>query len=367
MRKTLLALAIVCVASTAGAQGSSLARLDSLRLKADAAMSRLTAYDDSVRTTNARLDSVRVGPVRMSVETSLVGLASAAAQQMLDSLRPRMGATLERLGRYSYVVKAQRWDEYDTKKPDSAVVIDVYDRAGPPIMNLRQQFDTALVSTSLRMYAPYLVYRDASPAFTAWTSNQVALDSLTVEEWRSLRLSLVSSPAAVGRRCFEGDVEACALGLQITPALDPVREWYDERDRLRIVKNSAGFANSVDAAAAQRCIRNEDFSCISLLRRYPPERLPLPIPTGARSAIVRFALAIGGDGAVERLLAEAPSPMDRVSAAAKLPADTVLARWQDRVRNQRASSRDLTPEIAAASLFWAVALGALSLRSSRWR
>jgi len=368
MRKLIAAAILVALAHRAGAQLPwSTSRIDSLRKAAAAANARLSAYDDSVRALNARMDSARIGPIRVYAEPQLIGLAAAAARQLHDSLAPRMPQSLNRLARYSYVMRVERFKRWQTEEPDSSIVIDTYDRSGPPVMNVRQRFDTALVSTSMRIYAPSLVFRDASPSFSGWLSNQVSLDSLSRDDWRGLRLALVSSPAAVGRRCYEGDLRACALALGITAPRDTVREWFDATDRLRIVKRSKGVATRVDAAATARCLEGQDFSCVALLRQYPSPGVPAPLPASTRASLARFAITLGGEGAVDRMLGEERAPMERIAAAARVPADTVLRRWQLSTRNQRSSSRDLTPEIAIASIFWSLALGALSLRSSRWR
>lgn len=367
MRKRFSIAVLLTLGSALVAQAQSIAPVDSLRAAASAATARLKAYDDSVRAASIRLDSARVGPIRVHAEPQIIALAIAAAKALQDSLAPRMGQSLNRLSRYTYVMRVERDTRWRTQQPESSIVIDTYDRAGPPLMNMRQRFDTALVSTSMRMYAPFLIFRDASPTFTAWIANQVTLDSLTSENWRALRFALISSPAVVARRCHEGDLNACSVALRITAPTDAIREWFDEKDRLRIVKRTNALALRVDAGAAERCLDNEDFSCVALLRRYPPGEVPVPLPDVTRSALTRFALSLGGDGAFDRLLRDGLEPMERLEAAAKLPADSVLRRWQEAVRNQRASSRDLTPEIAIVSMLWSFALGALSLRSSRWR
>jgi hypothetical protein len=368
MRKLIAVLCLVVLAQRASAQLAwSAARIDSLRRAAAAANARLKAYDDSVRALNGRMDSARVGPLRIYAEPQLIALATAAARQLHDSLASRMPRSLNRLARYSYVMSVERFNRWQTQKLDSNIVIDTYDRSGPPMASVRQRFDTALVSTSMRIYAPFLVFRDASPSFTAWMSNQVNLDSLSRDDWRGLRLALVSSPAVIGRHCYEGDLRACAMALGVTPPMDTIREWFDAGDRLQIVKRSKGVAMRVDAAATARCLDGQDFSCVALLRRYPPGTIPAPLPDGTHASLARFAIALGGQGAVDRMLAREGEPMERVAAAARLPADTVLSRWLQSARSQRASSRDLTPEIAMASIFWSLVLGALSLRSSRWR
>jgi hypothetical protein len=95
--------------------------------------------------------------------------------------------------------------------------------------------------------------------------------------------------------------------------------------------------------------------------------LPVPASLQARAALTRLAIQLGGSGAVERMLEGDREPLERLSVAARMPVDSLISRWQTSARTIRASSRDLSAEIVLGALFWSVALGALSLRSSRWR
>ena len=361
----LLLLALTMAPVEMGAQRS--ARVGALRAEYDSALKALRRYDDSVRGANATLDSVRVGQLRLWVEPALKGLASRAGQIALDTLRPHLGAAVERSRRYHYVLRVERFTQWKTSKPDSNIIIEAYDRAGPPIMNIRQRYDTALVASSIRIYEPFLIVRQTSLSFIGWMGGFVSLDSLTRDDWKAIRFGLVSSPAAVARRCYAGDLGACAVTLQFTPVSDTVLQWYDARDRQRIVKRSENTALRIDGLGTKRCIEGNDASCVVLLRKYPPGMLPVPASLQARTTLTRLAIHLGGSGAVERMLDGDREPLERLSAAARMPVDSLVSHWQTSARTIRASSRDLSAEIVLGALFWSVALGALSLRSSRWR
>ena len=367
--RRLLLLAATVAPATLPAQRAAAhdSRLAAFKAASDSALIRLQQFDDSVRGANARLDTIVVGPLHLQVEPSLVPLATRAAQAALDSLRPGMGTTIDRLRRYLYVLRVERFTRWNSDRPDSNVVVEAYDRAGPPLMNIRQRYDTALVASAIRMYAPFLVVRDASPSLVGWMGGFVSLDSLTREDWRTIRFSLVSSRAVVARRCYAGDVPACSVALQFTTAADPVREWYDARDRQLIVKRSENVALRINGLSTKHCLDGDDLSCITLLRRYPPASLPEPMGLQARTTLVRLAVHMGGAGAVERLLDGDQSPLERLSIAARMPVDSVIQRWQTSARTLRSSSRDLSAQVVLGALFWSLALGALSLRSSRWR
>ena len=367
MRKTLRLLLLASLALPATLHAQRDARLARLRLASDSALDRLKRYDDSIRAANATLDSVQVGPLRMMVEPSLKALATRAGQIALDTLRPRLGSTIERVRRYSYVLRVERFTQWRNDKPDSNVVIEAYGRVGPAIMNIRQRYDTSLVASSIRMYVPYLVVRDVSLQFIGWMGGFVSLDSLNRDDWKTIRFGLVSSRAVVGRRCYAGDLASCALMFQFTPATDPVHQWYDARDRRGIVKRSENTALRINGVATKSCLDGDDAACAVLLRKYPPGSLPEPAALQTRTTLVRLAVQLGGEGAVERLLEGDRQPLERLSAAARMPVDSLLRRWQTSARNMRSSSRDLSAEIVLGALFWSLALGALSLRSSRWR
>lgn len=360
-----LLLALLAAPVTLDAQRS--AGLSELRAKYDSALRRLARYDDSVRGANARLDSLQVGQLRLRVESSLEGLALRAARMALDTLTRQLGPTVERSRQYHYVLRVERFTASKTNRPDSNIIVEAYDRAGPPIVNIRQRYDTALVASSIRMYEPFLIVRQTSMALIGWMGGFVSLDSLSRDDWKAIRFSLVASPAAVARRCYAGDLGACSVTFQFTPVSDPVYQWYDAGDRQRIVKRTETVALRIDGIATRRCIEGNDVYCAGLLSKYPQGTLPEPAPLQARMALTRLALQLGGPGALERLLEGDRQPLERLSAAAQMPVDSLISRWQRSARTIRASSRDLSAEIVWGALFWSMALGALSLRSSRWR
>ena len=171
----------------------------------------------------------------------------------------------------------------------------------------------------------------------------------------------------MGRRCYAGDLRACSQTLQLSPVGDPIREWYEPSDLRRIVKRGELTALRVDGLGTRRCLDGDDLACATVLRGFPPNMLPEPAPAQSRAALARVALRMGGEGAIERMLEGDRQPLERLSHAARAPVDSILRVWQRAAQDVRASSRDLSAEIVFGALFWSLALGALSLRSSRWR
>jgi hypothetical protein len=370
MRNAARCLALVATllpAALDAQRSASGARLRLFEGLADSAIRVLAAYDDSVRGMNSRLDTVEVGPLRLLTEPSVATLASQAAQTAVDSLRPALGRELERARRYTIVLRVERFNRWRTNRPDSAIVVETFDRTGPALMNIRVHHDPQVVSNSIRMYIPFYVFRDASMSFVGWMGGNVSVDSLNSEDWRLIRFGLISSPAAVSRRCYSGDLAACAVTLGFTPVDDPIYEWYDANDRRRLVTRAERTALRVDGLGTRRCQEGDDVACASVLRGFPPGMLPDPATAQSRATLARLALSVGGSGAVERMLEGDRPPLERLSRAARIPVDSLLRIWQRSARDVRGASRDLPTEIVFGALFWSLALGALSLRSSRWR
>lgn len=363
----LLLAAAVLPAALDAQRSRADSRVLALEAAADSALKRLAAYDDSVRAMNSQLDTVRVGPMRILAEPSIATHASQAAQMALDSLSPTLGRALERIGRYTYVLRVERFKRWGTDRPDSNLVLETFGRTGPALMNIRVRHGGTELWKAIATYVPFYVFRDASPSFVGWMGGNVSVDTLSREDWRLIRFGLVSSPASVSRRCFGGDIRACSQTLQLSPVGDPIREWYDPADLRRIVRRAETTALRVDGLGTRRCLEGDDFSCVTVVRGFPPGTLPEPAPLQSRAALARVAISIGGEGAVERMLEGDYPPLERLSRAARVPADSLLRVWQRSAQDVRGSSRDLSAEIVLGALFWSFALGSISLRSSRWR
>jgi hypothetical protein len=228
--------------------------------------------------------------------------------------------------------------------------------------------DSTSLAATLHHAMTYAAFMAVDPAFFGWTGNVIPGDSLRSWEWANQRLLLVSAASAVGGRCYRGDRDACTVALLLSPASDPVLEWHDSTTRRALVRAHAATARRMDARVEQQCLAGSDAACVMLLRLLPPGTAREPAPVALRIGLLRHALHLGGAGAIERLLAgRAENPGTRLEAAAGLPIDSLIGSWQARVRETRAPSEDLTIGITIMSLAWATGMGALSLRSSRWR
>jgi hypothetical protein len=227
--------------------------------------------------------------------------------------------------------------------------------------------DSLSVAVSLHHALSFAMFDAADPAFFAWASYTIPRDTPRVSGWAQQRLALVSSGTAVGQRCYRGDLVACRIALLLAPEADPVLTWHDSVTRRRLVRRHGALARRRDQNEERRCLAGSDAACIAVLQQFPPSAFREPGASALRVGFLKHALAVGGPGAIERLLGVHTSPAGRLEAAARQPLDSVIGSWQARVKHTRAPSEDLTIGITMVSLLWTTAIGALALRSSRWR
>ena len=201
------------------------------------------------------------------------------------------------------------------------------------------------------------------------TAVVLPVDTSTNDDWRSVRLELVSSRAKVARRCYAGDLAACKVTLGLAEEADPVTTWYDAEDRRAAVAVGNRF-EGLDRALSTSCLAGRDGDCITLLRTSLALQSWSSPPGSARARMTfaRQALEMGGQGSLDRIAATSPdSTTAAFGALANAPLDSVVAQWQRHAHDGGIESEIATPVIVLASLGWVLAIGAVSLRSPRWR
>lgn len=373
MHNTAVGLAVLLaslVSARAGAQTRELElKVDSFARIAIAARTAVRAYDDSVQRSVRTLDTAYAGTPTVVAERSIIVPMRAAAPIAVDSAASLAGRATSHLAGYTlraHLEERVSWMHVgDTTRE---LVVSVMRPNGAQMRAWRSPADSADMAATLRYAMTYSVFAAADPAFFAWAGNAIPTDTLHVTDWANQRLVLVSSSSAVGGRCYRGDVQACRIALMLSSGADPILDWHDSTTRRRLVRRHGTLARRLDSRAERQCLAGSDAACISLLQLLPAGTLREPAAVALRSGFLRHVLAVGGAGAVERLLAgSGVSPTSRLEAAARLPLDAVIGSWQTRVRDTRAPSEDLTIGIAMMSVAWAAGMGALSLRSSRWR
>ena len=163
---------------------------------------------------------------------------------------------------------------------------------------------------------------------------------------------------------------ACRRALGLTGNDDPILNWYDAADRRMLVRTSNySWWHRGAGLLYQRCVGGgPDADCEAALRALPAIAITPPLTGTSRLHLLETALDAGGVGAYDRLLANPRSSMDtRLTAAAALPGDSLLALWRGRVLAARPTTVALQANAAWAAVLWSTLLGVLALRSTRWR
>jgi hypothetical protein len=330
------------------------ARADSLaRLWAEA--DALANLADSLAHADlrGRTDTIAVGSLRIISNASPLPLREAAvrAWPAIDSLYGSAAKELESRpflihaidpdstgrGKASWGIEIP-WDKAVTELAD---LLLVYTPMPPPDRRL-QDWHGDLVRPSFRG-----THSDLAQSYVA----------------------LVTSPYIVGRDCYLGSLESCRSALALDDPPDPTRVFRTPAERQATLQGTIlAYRETDPMAALQGCRAGRDSACIELMRLLGPNRLPRPVTGIARQTLVVSALRLGGREAYHRLLAHPEASMaERLSQAAGVPLDTLLARWRSEVLAARPAPVALPPFGPLVGLGWTVLFGLCALRSSRWR
>ena len=94
----------------------------------------------------------------------------------------------------------------------------------------------------------------------------------------------------------------------------------------------------------------------------------MPLGYEARTTLVHLALQLGGRDAYRRLLANPADPLAaRLTAAAGMPLDSVIARWHGQVMASRPTTVLLPAWAFVVAMGWTALFAVCGLRSTRWR
>jgi hypothetical protein len=201
-----------------------------------------------------------------------------------------------------------------------------------------------------------------------WTNGALpvapGLDEIT--DWGSMRLTMVSSPSHLGRSCFFGDVRACRVFLSLDTVADPVQQMFDSAGRRLRVSYEPHRARAYSSVATDRCLAGNDEACVLVLEHIGGVRV-LSSPY-MRTSVVSHAIRVGGPRAAERLLTTKGTPGDALSAAARMPLDSLVMDWQRHLGEGSGRAGGNVPwTIAISSIAWVALCLFLALRGSRWR
>lgn len=368
-RRLLVALLALALSTPGTGSAQDLApyaaRVDSLSSAWQRAAARRAAWDSASAAARGRLDSITVGPFNMRVSPGARTLATQAARIASDSVA-RLGPEAHRvIARHQFVASHEDPPRWIRDTATEVIRVSVADARGRQDLDLwAQTDDPRAVSRFFIRHAEQLTTDAVGNVLQRWLGARPLLDSVSTFAWTQLRLELVSSPASVARPCYRGDLLACKQLLGLVPVERPVVAWLDSTQRRAIVLRERDRYQGTNRDDALACLNGADLACIEVLEHQPPVFLRT---AGHRLALLQLAIVTGGDGALDRLLRSEAPPPERLVAVAGLPLDTLVARWQVRVRDTRMASDNLSARIAAASFGWIGLLALLSLRNSRWR
>lgn len=355
------------LASTAAGQNlRDLARrLDSTKLLATEGRRELNAYDRArppalVRWTDTMV--IASGKVTVYFNRDAAQIATASATRA-DSHFRRLGGATATFPPVMFSVRRDSTRMLDRRQP----VIVGYHPPGGGSINRGAPDVRAIAKVIVDQTVDVAADRKPS-AFWKWRRGAIPLDPADIAaapDWGALRLDLISSPSRLGKRCYGGDVDDCAMFLGLRSVEDPVMAWYDSLARVNQVNANRDLAYRNQSAATTRCLAGSDTDCGAALRAMDHYIEP-PGNDSARATIMRQAIAMGGERAAERLLINGGSPSDALAVAANAPIESVIRAWQRNIRDQAVGSQDLSPRLALIAILWVAVLAAVALRSSRW-
>lgn len=344
-RVGLLSLALAGGAA-AGTHAQTVARH---RARVDALTRRLTGLEARMDSLERLEDTLEIDGVRFVVPPGQQPLAAEAARRALAQLERRYGAADRRL--------------FDGLVVRMGGVLADADR-------LRQDVNPIVVMVdNLRFNG---LGGSALDAWGAWWAGDDY-------DLRGAYLDLVTSPSVAATRCFEGDIARCAQILGLEPVADPWTDLFDEGGRRIWIARRMGYLEwwgwptpETGATLFRQCVEGHaDAACLELLHM---DSLPAPVPrpdvlsSRARRSLLVVSRDAGGDGTFTRLLADTTAPLgSRLSAAAGMPLDSLLATWHARVRAAEPEATRVGAVAGWTSVLAVILAGALALRSTRWR
>ncbi len=339
-------------------------RLDAQVILRDRASAELAAYRRREAPPRVFPDTVAImdGNVLLVTDNEFLPLVRGAAAMAESFVLPRAGAATSMLRGTVFAIWAD-----SIRRAEHGLIFS-------PRVHGREVDEHYVVSSAsslgqrLEMHLQEQIGMTGKPVFAAWLAAPLPLVTATSTEWRALRLELVSSPSSVAHSCFAGSLPACKVTLGLITEADPATAWYDATTRRELVR-AAVKDGSLERRYAGTCLAGRDTACVTLVRNNQALAQWLTPPgTGrARRTLVQQSFAVGPAGALARLARSNDLPADAFGAIAGVPIDTLVSQWQRHAHDGGVESESATPVLALGALGWILAMGALSLRSPRWR
>ena len=326
-------------------------QLERLRIAADLAENR--ERERRLREGQTPVDTFALGPFRVISLPEQRELAEEVMLGAWEDLRPLVDGSEELLEPWSFLVHYY-WTRDRMLLPEDSMIRKI---------DMPRQFPRAYLERKAVEIVGNTLLKALPETLEMWSGGQirVATDRLP---W--VARELITTPSTAVRHCYRGELEWCADALGLKGAEGGWDRWYSSEERRYFVQTRMGRGSARQTALWEGCVLSEmDDACSVLLRGMEPV---VPLSTEARASLLGHALWSGGPGAFRRLrTTEAATPLDRLSAAAGGPFDSLLASWRNEVLEARPSSWAGFGRSPVALLFWVLFFGALAVRSTRCR
>lgn len=307
-------------------------------------------------------DSARFGNVIVRADSGYEKIARAAGKR----LAPRVQATYGKFGaavaREQFVVKA-----FTGRPSATAVSTGIVDSLGAITMRSNVFADADALESSWSQKVEEIIVDALDPSVRAWAGTTIPIDPPTSATWNSARVELLFSNAIVARECADGSVERCLTALELTKLENPAFTFLTPQQRRGLILANSRIIKRADPTRFDQCANaNAYVACDSLIAMIPSDAVTRPVAPGVRQSLVRYALMAGGEGSFDRFAVSADI-RQRLEAASKMPAESLIVHWHAKVFDVRSASTAIDVTTAMSSLFWIGLCAALALRSSRWR
>lgn len=320
--------------------------------------------EDSLRVRALPNDTMHIAALSVLVGPGFAALARAAAESASAGLRARFGASTEALRTHLFTLTRQP----DSPVDSSTVNVGEVDTLGRVSTNFRTPATVPAVSESWMRRGALVLTSDLGPSIERWLNGPIPVDTATRDDWVGVRIDVVTSSFQASRDCYGGNLTSCERALGVVDERSPARSWYTPEERRDLVRKDGYALRRGQEDEFARCVAHDAAdACTALAAQIPEDEVQAPLGTASRQSLIDLAMQLGGPGAYARMLAAPDDRGGKLTAAAAIPLDSLVARWRDKVVLTEAPQTTMTPGLALMSLVWVTTCGALALGSSRWR
>lgn len=317
------------------------------------------------------LDTIRVGPFTLAADARYVDLARTGAESAWARLRPYYG---------EHRIRAATANVVFVVRPDSLHRLLYWERFAHLttwVGGRLEGNETWVAPTSHGAVEAHLGERVQAYVNAAtdrpmrlWALTPPANADVAVDLFANAFLQLQTAGSVPARECSAGVLPQCvsALGLVVPP--EPIDRMFTAAERRAIGRRLYEQRRDtfrVPKDAPNPCADDApDAGCERYVRSLPPGAIPPPMATATRGALLLTAIAMGGEGALDRLLADSTASVtSRLASAAGVDRDTLMARWRTRVLAARPEPVLPSTALAVAAVVWGIGLAGLALRMAR--